>query len=107
MVPWVSIRVLAWAHLKTTSAIGLRKVVVILGTILILSIIASQLYTLCMQITGNSLDFPIPIKMSLPIDELQRRAEELEFSELLDQVRHLFTGPSSHMMSMLGCKIEL
>ena len=47
-----------------------------------------------MQIGGDSLDIPIPVQMCLPINELQRRAEELEFSELLDQVRHLFTGPS-------------
>ena len=47
-----------------------------------------------MQIGGDSLDIPIPVQMCLPITELQRRAEELEFSELLDQVRHLFTGQS-------------
>ncbi|CAL5227335.1 g10278 [Coccomyxa viridis] len=34
---------------------------------------------------GSSLDIPLPVQMSLPIDELHRRAEELEFSELLDQ----------------------
>ena len=55
-----------------------------------------------MQIGGSSFDIPLPVQLSLPIDELQRRAEELEFSELLDQVRHVFTGPSLHIMSMLG-----
>ena len=39
-----------------------------------------------MQVGGSSLDIPLPVQMSLPIDELQRRAEELEFSELLDLV---------------------
>ena len=55
-----------------------------------------------MQVTGDSLDFPIPVQMCLPITELQRRAEELEFSELLDPVRHLSTGPSFCKMFMLG-----
>jgi len=32
------------------------------------------------------MDVPIPAHMCLPIDELQRRAEEMEYSELLDQV---------------------
>ena len=41
-----------------------------------------------MQIGGSSFDIPLPVQLSLPIDELQRRAEELEFSELLDQVLH-------------------
>ena len=36
--------------------------------------------------SGSSLDIPLPVQMSLPIDELQRRVEEMEFSELLDQV---------------------
>ena len=39
-----------------------------------------------MQVGGSSFDIPLPVQLSLPIDELQRRAEELEFSELLDQV---------------------
>lgn len=34
------------------------------------------------------MDVPIPAHMCLPIDELQRRAEEMEYSELLDQVTH-------------------
>lgn len=38
-----------------------------------------------MQVTGSIADVPVPVHMCLPIDELQRRAEELEFSELLDQ----------------------
>ena len=44
---------------------------------------------LCMKVAngGSSLDIPLPPQLSLPIDELQRRAEELEFSELLDQVQ--------------------
>ena len=69
---------------------------------LALSITAGPLHTVRMQITGDSLDIPIPVQMCLPITELQRRAEELEFSELLDQVQHFLTGPSLHMMSMLG-----
>ena len=40
-----------------------------------------------MQVGGSSLDIPLPVQMSLHFDELQRRAEELEFSELLDQVQ--------------------
>ena len=38
-----------------------------------------------MQVVKGSLDVPVPLHMTLPIDELQRRAEELEFSKLLDQ----------------------
>ena len=38
------------------------------------------------QVIARTLDVPVPPTMSLPITELQRRAEELEFSELLDQV---------------------
>ena len=61
----------------------------------------SQTYDV-MQVAsgGNSLDIPLPVQMSLPIDELQRRAEELEHSELLDQAllstfmqRSRFPGP--------------
>ena len=40
-----------------------------------------------MQVTKCSLDVPVPMHMTLPINELQRRAEELEFSHLLDQAR--------------------
>jgi hypothetical protein len=40
----------------------------------------------CAQAPANSLDLPVPPEMSLPITELQRRAEEFEYSELLDQV---------------------
>ena len=102
IVSWVSVRVLAWPRRGRTSADWLRKIVVRYGTACILSVTTSILHTVCMQITGDSLDFPIPAQMCLPITELQRRAEELEFSELLDQVRHLIMGPSLHMMSMLG-----
>lgn len=44
---------------------------------------------LCMKVAsgGSSLDIPLPPQLSLPIDELQRRAEELEFCELLNQVQ--------------------
>lgn len=42
----------------------------------------------CSQVSSNSMDVPIPAHMCLPIDELQRRAEEMEYSELLDQVTH-------------------
>ncbi len=38
------------------------------------------------QLVARTLDIPVPPTMSLPISELQRRAEELEFSELLNQV---------------------
>ncbi|EIE26339.1 hypothetical protein COCSUDRAFT_58876 [Coccomyxa subellipsoidea C-169] len=37
------------------------------------------------MVSSNSMDVPIPAHMCLPIDELQRRAEEMEYSELLDQ----------------------
>ena len=46
----------------------------------------------CMRLTqapANSLSFPLPPAMLLPITELQRRAEACEYSELLDQVIHL------------------
>lgn len=42
------------------------------------------------QVIARTLDVPVPPTMSLPITELQRRAEELEFSELLDQVYSFF-----------------
>ena len=38
------------------------------------------------QRNSTSFDLPVPAHMCLPIDELQRKAEELEYSELLDQV---------------------
>ncbi|KAK9916529.1 hypothetical protein WJX75_003761 [Coccomyxa subellipsoidea] len=37
------------------------------------------------MVSSNNMDVPIPAHMCLPIDELQRRAEEMEYSELLDQ----------------------
>ena len=48
---------------------------------------------------GSSLDIPLPPQLSLPIDELQRRAEELEFSELLDQVQ----VPQCHLAALHIC----
>ena len=42
---------------------------------------------MCTQAPANSLELPVPPELSLPITELQRRAEEMEYSELLDQVR--------------------
>ena len=36
------------------------------------------------------MDVPIPVHMCMPIDELQRRVEEMEYSELLDQVNQQF-----------------
>ena len=74
--------------------LGLAKLSSDLEYHLIPPITASLLRTMCMQVMGNSLDIPIPVQMCLPIDELQRRAEELEFSELLDQVQQPFTGSS-------------
>ena len=40
------------------------------------------------QAPADSLEFPVPLSMTTPITELQRRAEELEYSELLDQASH-------------------
>ncbi|CAK0756209.1 hypothetical protein CVIRNUC_002436 [Coccomyxa viridis] len=51
-----------------------------------------------MQVTGDSLDFPIPVQMCLPITELQRRAEELEFSELLDQAAQRPKGSMERLL---------
>ena len=48
------------------------------------------------QVIARTLDVPVPPTMSLPITELQRRAEELEFSELLDQVCSLYLTPRHH-----------
>ena len=39
-----------------------------------------------MQRNSTSFDLPVPAHMCMPITELQRKAEELEYSELLDQV---------------------
>jgi hypothetical protein len=39
-----------------------------------------------MQVGTTTLDLPMPVHMTMPIDELHRRAEELEYSEILDKV---------------------
>ena len=51
-----------------------------------------------MQVTKCSLDVPVPMHMTLPINELQRRAEELEFSHLLDQ---------AHLCPCLWCALVM
>ena len=60
----------------------------------------------CMQVSSDSLDFPVPMHLTLPIDELQRRAEELEYSELLDRVRTPDQAPLRTFNRQESCSHE-
>ncbi|BDA41103.1 Oxysterol-binding protein-related protein 1A [Coccomyxa sp. Obi] len=50
------------------------------------------------MVSSNSMDVPIPVHMCMPIDELQRRAEEMEYSELLDQAAEEAKGSIERLL---------
>ncbi|CAL8466614.1 g6150 [Coccomyxa elongata] len=50
------------------------------------------------MVSSNSMDVPIPVHMCMPIDELQRRAEEMEYSELLDKAAEEAKGSTERLL---------